>query len=113
MSVIVKNKGKQDLEGRYNGEDITVPAGESVAMSEAAANHLVGYGIKGKTKADVETQLLSVAHRNGWHVSKDGGKLTIEQILKRFNDFEVNPAKLVADVPARGRGSQETEADDE
>lgn len=100
--VIVKNKSRQDYSGRYDGTDYEIPAGASVPMPVEAAFHCFGYGAKGKHKDDVVAYLIGVGHRNGWHVDKDGNNLQSGAILKRFQDFDIQPARLQADAPGKG-----------
>lgn len=118
-SVIVKNKGKADFVSRYGGVDYDFPAGQSVPISFEAANHIFGAGIKGKDREEVVAKLMGIAHRHGWHIEADGNGrarfLPQEQVLKRFNDFEISAAKLVAadDAPSRGRKAAVAEDDEE
>ena len=102
--VIVKNNSRQDYNGRFDGTDYEIRAGDSVPMSVEAAFHCFGYGAKGKSKEDVVAYLISVGHRNGWHVKVDADgtatNLQSSAILKRFQEFDIRPAQLQAEKPA-------------
>lgn len=105
--VIVTNSGREDFIGRFGGVDYHILAGGSCPMSEAAAIHIFGFGLK-------DADRISIGLRHGWHVrATENGPVNLDSaaILRRFKDFDVSAAKLTA-VPKSAQ-KQETEEEED
>ena len=48
-SVYVTNRNPEPHMDKFNGEEFLFPTGEPVLVSEAAAQHMLGYGLENKT----------------------------------------------------------------
>jgi hypothetical protein len=106
--VVVKNTGKTDFKGRHAGKDFEIAAGETVNMTVADAKHLFGYGLDRRKPKDAQ-RLLAISHRYGWQFNPKTKKndLTSDEILDRFDPFEISPAQITAaPTGKRGKGAK-------
>lgn len=92
----VKNLGKDAVKGRYDGQDYTFEPGVTVAVSEDAARHILGFG------ADDKTRQLA---RLGWLSTSN----QYSDAVKRLDAFQflavdsVNYKEAKADMPTNVR----------
>ncbi len=80
----VTNRNNFDFEGRYNSHDYQFPAGKTTAVSDEAARHIFGIGLKDKT---------DVLVRHGWmtHSSHQGAAMA------KLNGFAFNVSNELQD----------------